>query len=117
LLSKGDTVVAYLKGWGYIGVGVVREKAVGPYHFRHNHKSLKDLKLVEPGIFNNYNNDKTELLVKIKWLQSFPREEAKWKRNSGLFTTQQIVARLGNHPKTIRFISKTFGVDLADFLD
>ena len=116
-LSKGDTVVAYLKGWGYVGIGVVREKATGPYQFRFNHKSLKDVKLVEPGIFNNYNNDKTELLVKVKWLKTFPREEAIWKRNSGLFTSQKVVARLGNQTKTLRFLSKSFGIDLNDFLE
>jgi hypothetical protein len=111
-LSKGDLVVAYLKGKGYVGIGIVKEKAVSASHFRHNHKSLHDLKLVEPGILTNYNNANAEFLVKVKWLKSFPREEAKWQSGKGLFTSQQIVARLRNQTKTIKFLEKEFGVDI-----
>lgn len=109
-LCKGDVVVAYLKRKGYVGVGIVKEKATNVSNFRHNRKSLRDFKLVEPGIFMNYDNEKAELLVKIKWLKSFPREEAKWKSGIGLFTTQQIVARLRNQTKTITFLEKQFGI-------
>lgn len=115
-LSIGDTVVAYLKGKGYVGIGIVKEKAVSASHFRHNHKALHDLKLVEPGILKNYNNENAEFLVKVKWLKSFPREEAKWQSRKGLFTSQQIVTRLGNQLKTIKFLEKEFGVDLSVFL-
>ena len=111
-LSKGDIVVAYLKGHGYVGIGVVKEKAVNASHFRHNNKSLHDFKLVEPGIFNNYDNAKAEYLVKVKWLKSFPREEAKWQKGKGLFTTQQVVARLSNQTKTIKFLEKAFDISL-----
>jgi len=110
-LSKGDIVVAYLKRKGYVGIGVVKEKAINVSNFRHNRKSLRDFKLVEPGIFINYDNEKAEFLVKIKWLKSFPREEAKWQRGKGLFTTQQIVARLKNQSKTIKFLEKEFGIN------
>ena len=72
-LCKGDVVVAYLKGKGYVGIGVVKDKAVSSSHFRHNHKSLHDLKLVEPGILKNYNNANAEFLVKVIWLKPFPR--------------------------------------------
>ena len=111
-LSKGDIVVAYLKRHGYVGIGVVKEKAVNASHFRHNNKSLHDFKLVEPGIFNNYDNAKAEYLVKVKWLKSFPREEAKWQKGKGLFTTQQVVARLSNQTKTIKFLEKAFDISL-----
>ena len=109
-LSKGDVVVAYLKGKGYVGIGIVKEKAVSASHFRHNHKSLHDLKLVEPGILTNYNNANAEFLVKVKWLKSFPREEAKWQSGKGLFTSQLVVARLRNQTKTISFLEKAFGI-------
>lgn len=110
-LSIGDIVIAYLKGHGYVGIGTVKEKAVSVSHFRHNHKSLHDFKLVEPGIFKNYNNENAEFLVKVKWLKSFPREEAKWQKGKGLFTTQQVVARMRNQTKTIRFLEKEFGLE------
>lgn len=113
ILSPGDTVVAYLKGYGYVGVGEVKYRAVNAYNFRYNHKSLHDLSLVEPRILTNYNNENSEYLVKVKWLKSFPREEAKWARNKGLFTTQQVVARLVNQNKTIAFLKKNFEVDLS----
>lgn len=110
-LSKGDVVVAYLKGKGYVGIGIVKEKAVSASHFRHNHKSLHDLKLVEPGILKNYNNENADFLVKVKWLKSFPREEAKWQSGNGLFTSQLVVARLRSQPKTIKFLEKEFGIE------
>jgi hypothetical protein len=110
-LCKGDVVVAYLKGKGYVGIGIVKEKAINATHFRHNGKSLHDFKLVEPGIFLNYNNEKAELLVKVKWLKTFPREEAKWQKGNGLFTTQQVVAKLKNQPKTIKYLEKEFGIE------
>jgi hypothetical protein len=113
-LSKGDLVVAYLKGKGYVGIGTVREKAINVANFRHNRKSLRDFKLVEPEIFRNYDNEKAEFLVKVKWLKSFPREEAKWQKGKGLFTTQQIVARLRNQVKTIKFLEKEFELEILE---
>ena len=109
-LNKGDMVVAYLKRKGYVGIGIVKEKAINVSNFRYNRKSLRDFNLVEPGIFKNYDNEKAESLVKVKWLKSFPREEAKWQSGKGLFTTQQIVARLKNQTKTIKFLKKEFGI-------
>ncbi len=79
-LSIGDTVVAYLKGHGYVGVGIVKDKAVNVTNFRYKNKSLRDVQLVCPEIFEHYENEKADFLVKVKWLKSFPREEAKWKK-------------------------------------
>jgi len=115
-LSKGDVVVAYLKRKGYVGVGIVKEKAINVANFRHNRKSLRDFELVQPDIFHNYENDKADFLIKVKWLKSVPRNEAKWKSGIGLFTTQKIVARLSGQTKTINFVQKSFELDLSKYL-
>jgi uncharacterized protein len=40
-------------------------------------------------------------------------DNAKWKRKSGLFTTQHVKASLDNQPKTIAFVEREFNVKLG----
>jgi hypothetical protein len=115
-LEPGDIVIAYLKKYGYVGVGRVLEKAVKVIDFRINGKSLKSFKLKVPNIFQNCDNDKSEYPVKIEWIKTFERKEAKWQSKSGLFTTQQIRASLFGQPKTIDFVQKQFNVDLINLV-
>lgn len=107
-LNVGDVVVAYLKGFGYIGVGKVIEGAVPVNDFRYLNLPLKYYELEEPNIFENSDNDKTEYLVKVEWIKTYDKTNAKWEKKSNLFTTQLIKASLDNQPKTIEFIEKEF---------
>ena len=109
-LNKDDTVVAYLKNHGYVGVGRVLKRAVRVNEFRYKGKSLKDLPIESTGLFKNQDDDKCRYLVKVKWIKTAPLDKAKWKANHGLFTTQLIKASLEDQPKTIAFIKKEFGV-------
>lgn len=56
-------------------------------------------------------------LVKIKWIKSVPASKAKWKNNSGLFTTQLIKASLENQTKTIKFLEKEFEVNFQNIMN
>ncbi len=109
-LNKGDIVVAYLKNHGYVGVGKVSETAVPVKNFTYNGKHLKDLPLQSTGLLKNSDNDKTEYMVKIQWIKAVSKEEAKWQKGAGLFTTQLIKASLDAQPKTLEFIKELFGV-------
>lgn len=109
-LNKGDIVVAYLKNYGYVGVGKIVETAVRVNDFTYNEKSLRDLELQSTGLFRNSDNAKTEYLVKIDWKKTVPKQEAKWKAKSGLFTTQLIKASLQDQPKTLEFIKNEFNI-------
>lgn len=109
-LNKGDIVVAYLKNHGYVGVGKVTETAVPARDFIYNGKHLKDLPLQSTGLLKNSDNEKTDYIVKIQWIKTVPKEEAKWQKGAGLFTTQLIKASLEAQPKTLEFIKELFGV-------
>ena len=113
-LEPGDVVVAYLKRYGFVGIGVVREKAVKVDDFRYKGKSVRELKLVEPFIIDNHDNEKSEYLVKVDWKRAVDREEAKWSKNGGLFSSQLIKASLQGQPKTIEFLEKQFDIRFLD---
>jgi hypothetical protein len=115
-LVIGDIIIAYLKKHGYVGVGRVLKTAVPVNNFRYNGKSLRNIKLIQPNLFENSNNEKSEYLVKIEWIKSFDRNEAKWKSRAGLFTSQLIKASLQDQPLTRTFIEKSFNLSLNDLL-
>jgi hypothetical protein len=115
-LEVGDVVVAYLKNHGYVGVGRVTEKAVKVNDFRVNGRSLKNMKIKEPNIYENCDNDKSEYLVKIEWLKSVDSKNAKWKSKSGLFTSQLIKASLQGQRITRQFIEAEFNIMFNDLL-
>lgn len=116
-LNVGDLVVAYLKRKGYVGIGEVIEKAKRILDFRYKSKSLKNQNLVSPNLFKNSDNEKTEYLVKIRWIKGIPASEARWKNNSGLFTTQLIKASLENQYKTIKFLEREFGINFQKIMN
>jgi uncharacterized protein len=113
-LNTGDIVVAYLKQKGYVGIGKVIEKAKRVLDFKFNGKTLKDQKLSCQNIFKNSDNDNSEYLVKIEWIESVLASEAKWERNSGLFTTQKIKASLERQVATIGFLEKKFKINFIE---
>ncbi len=115
-LNEGDVVVAYLKRKGYVGIGKVEERAKRVVDFRIDGESLRS-KNVNPNIFNNSDNENSEYLVTIKWIRSLPANEAKWRSNSGLFTTQLIKASLENQIKTIKFVEKEFGLNFKSIMN
>lgn len=115
-LVVGDIVIAYLKKHGYVGVGRVIKTAVPVNDFRYKGKSLRSVKLIQPNLFENSDNVKSEYLVKIEWIKSVESSEAKWKSRAGLFTSQLIKASLQDQPLTRTFIEKRFNLCLNDLL-
>ncbi len=115
-LNPGDIVVAYLKRRGYVGIGKVMEKAKRVLNFRFDGKSLKSQNLASSSLFENSDNENSEYLVKVKWIKSVSANEAKWKNNFGLFTTQLIKASLECQIKTIKFLEKEFGVSFQNIM-
>jgi hypothetical protein len=115
-LEVGDIVVAYLKNHGYVGIGKVMEKAININNFKINGKSLEKHKLNTPQIFENCDNDKSEYPVKIEWLKSVDREHAKWKKKSGLFTSQLIKSSLQNQVTTTEYLEKEFDISFKELL-
>lgn len=116
-LKIGDIVVAYLRDHGYVGIGRVTERAKKAIDFRFRGKPLDPAQLKQPVMLEVTEDPKDEEhLVRVEWIVAVDREDAKWKRNDGLFTSQLVVASLENQPKTIDFLNKSFGVILNDLL-
>lgn len=117
-LEPGDIVVAYLKRFGFVGIGIVKEKAVTVDRFQFKGQFLKDLRLTQSGMFLRLgDNEKVEYVVRVKWIRAVDREYAKWKSNSGLFTSQLVRASLQGQPKTIEYLEKEFDLKFSDLLN
>jgi hypothetical protein len=110
-LNVNDIVVPYLRTKGYVGIGRVVERARRAHEFKAAGKSgLKRSGLKEPGLFENYDNENAEYLVRVEWIKQVAAVDAKWKKRSKLFTTQLVKASLERQPKTIEFLERSFGV-------
>lgn len=110
---KGDVFVAYLKNHGYVGVGRIIEEAKPIREVYINDYPLLDLGLECKNMGENSNNlNKSEYVALVEWIKTVSRENAKWKSNSGLYTTPHVRASLDRQTKTIGYIENEFDVDI-----
>jgi len=119
-LNEDDIVLAYLKTKGYVGLGKVTNKRVKAIDFIYKGKKLFEYKndLAQPNIFENPNNNEiAQYCVGVKWIKQLGKDNALWKRKSGIFTTQQVVASMLNQPGTINYLSKEFGIDIYGLIE
>ena len=113
--AAGDIIVAYLKGQGFVGVGQVQASAVPYLDYRHEGRLLQDFDLVAPMMFENAGNpDLSEYVARVNWKAAVPREDAKWKPKSGLYTTPLVRASLERQTITVDFIEREFGIQLDE---
>jgi len=117
-LNPGDVVVAYLKDAGYVGIGIVAESACPVDDFKVQGRGISTLSLVQPQMHTTTPNDpkEGEHLVRVKWLSSCARSDAKWTSKSGLFTTPMVVANLERQIDTLDFLEREFGVSFQEIL-
>ena len=115
--NKGDAFAAYLKGKGFVGLGIIKETAKPVSEVRIRNKSLLDHKLVQPGLKTRAGNlEHCEYVATVKWLAAVDRTGAKWKPKSGLFTSQLVRASLDNQPDTVAFLEEEFGVNISEYI-
>jgi hypothetical protein len=112
---EGDVFAAYLKGKGFVGVGKIKNGAIPIRNVQINGVPLLDHPLQAPDVAANKESDVLcEYVALVDWVKSVDRNDAKMKRNSGIFTSQLIRASLENQPKTIAFLEESFNIpDLA----
>ena len=113
-LEEGDIVAAYLKGCGYVGIGRVTNKATRANSFKINGKLLSQHDLKMSNIYMNADNENSEFMVKVDWIKSVNREDAKWKSRNKLFSSQLVKASLENQPQTIEFLESEFAIDFKN---
>lgn len=116
--NQGDLVAAYLKSYGYVGIGRITETARMIRDVRIKGKPLLQLKLkaTDPG-HDCDDEDLCEYVCLVKWLAREPRENAKKSTGMKLFTNPQVRASLDGHPKTVKFIEREFGVSISKALN
>lgn len=115
--KKGDIVVAYLKGHGYVGIGRITQTAKPARDVLIRNTPLLQYKLKQPNLADNANHsEKSEFVALVDWVKTFPRSEAKWKPKNGLFTTQLIRASLDGQPKTVEYLEEEFSVKIKELM-
>ncbi len=63
-------------------------------------------------LYEEADSEKSQRIKEIK-----AEDEAKWKSNNGLFSSQLVKASLQNQPKTIHFLEQEFNIDFNELLE
>jgi hypothetical protein len=115
--KRGDVVAAYLKGRGFVGIGVVSAAALPVSEYRVNGRPILDQDLCCKEMAENASDlELCEYLAEVKWVSCLDRESAKWESRSGLYTTTHIRASLDGQPGTVSYLEQEFGVDMRSLL-
>jgi uncharacterized protein len=116
--NPGDIVAAYLKRHGFVGIGRVIDRAKPVRDVLIDGKPLLTHPLQCKGLETNADsNDLCEYVAPVEWIRAAPRNEAKWKRNAGLYTTTHVRASLDGQPATVRFLEREFGIDFRALIE
>jgi hypothetical protein len=125
-LVKDDIVIAYLKGKGYVGIGIVISEIQKAIDFKTKEKKLINFKieLEQPNIFDYCDDDDlAQYVVGVNWLKIKSKDEAVWRsvkkteKDKQLFTTQLVVAYLLNQPYTLEFLEEKFGIKFNELIE
>ena len=105
-LQVGDRIIAYLKGYGYVGIGTVTQSSTPSSKFMVNGTAIKELPLINDTIrsVKRFSTKNGEYLIGVNWEVAVPRDQAAWKANAGLYTTPLVCASLQNQPVTVDFV-------------
>ena len=115
--QKEDVVAAYLKGRGFVGIGILNDRAKPIREVIIKGKPLLSYNLCCPRMDDNVESDELcEYVAPVKWIAAVERSRAKWKSNAGLYTTTHVRASLDGQPKTVSFLEAEFGIDVAELV-
>jgi uncharacterized protein len=113
----GDIVVAYLKSYGFVGIGKIRTRAKMIREVIVRGKPLLSLPLKADRMDDNCDNpERSEYVCKVKWIRKCSRDDAKWKSNANLYTTTHVRASLENQRTTLRYLQRGFKVCFKDMI-
>ena len=115
--QKGDVVAAYLKNHGFVGIGVLTDRAKPIREVTIKGKPLLSHNLRCPRMAENAESDELcEYVAPVKWAAAVEREQAKWKAKAGIYTTTHMRASLDGQPKTMAFLEREFGVNVRELV-
>ncbi len=108
-LTPGSQVLAYQKGYGYVGYGMVTAPPVPVQEFLVDGKPILNLPLQQPRLDHDAKDlESCEYLVAVKWNKTLPLTDAR--TFSGVFANQNIVCKLRD-VATIEFLRSAFQID------
>lgn len=111
--NVGDVVAAYLKGKGFVGLGLVTSRAKPIRDVVIGSKPLLSCNLKCRNMAHNAeSDDDCEYVAIVRWLKTVDRIDAKWIANGGIYTTTHVRASLDGQPATIAFLEESFGLNL-----
>ena len=108
-LKSGDPILAYQKGYGYVGYGLVSAPVVRVNDFQVDGVPILQAHLEQPGLaLEGDDPDMSEYLVGVTWKKTFPLNQGK--TFPGIFANQHIVCKLRDS-ETIDFLRKEFSIE------
>lgn len=114
---RGDVIAAYLKSYGFVGIGQVIEAAKPIREVSINGTPMLNLPLRCKGMCANVaSNERCEYVCMVEWKCAVDRDKAKWKSRSGLYTTMLVRASLEGQPETVEFLEREFSISLRKFM-
>lgn len=115
--QKGDVVAAYLKNHGFVGIGVLTDRAKPIREVTIKGKPLLSHNLRCQQMSDNDESDELcEYVAPVKWEAAVERDQAKWKAKAGIYTTTHVRASLDGQPKTIVFLEREFSVSVRELV-
>ena len=105
------------------GIGRVQEKSINVSEFLYNGLSLREvINMKEPNIFNDFDNENAQWLVKVEWIKTISEQEAEIMKNKRkniekikIYSHQKIVTVLDDIT-TLNFLEKEFRVNFKELL-
>lgn len=113
----GDLVAAYLKDHGYVGVGIINAKARPIREVSIDGLPMVNHQLQANAMFANIESDDLcEYVALVKWVVTVDRNQAKWQKKAGIYTTTHVRASLDAQPETVKFIEREFQLSIEEFV-
>lgn len=110
-------MAAYLKHHGFVGIGVLTDRAKPIREVTIKGKPLLTHNLRCQRMADNSESDELcEYVAPVKWAAALDRGQAKWKAKVGIYTTTHVRASLDGQPKTIAFLEREFGVNVRELV-
>ena len=106
-LTVGDQILAYQRGIGYVGYGIVTRSAVPVQEFNLPDGSSLEQRVNPDEVNTERPNDKWEYAAGVLWKKYFPLTDARTFK--GVFANQNVVCKLSD-PDTVRFVRKEFDI-------
>jgi hypothetical protein len=83
--QKGDVVAAYLKNSGFVGIGVLTDRAKPIREVTIKGKPLLSHNLICHSMADNAESDELcEYVAPVQWATAVERDQAKWKTKAGI---------------------------------